>query len=271
MPIDVKSPVKVIDEEAFHEIAYQFMGVVFETHNEFPRLMDERPFLNIIRRKCEARGMAPTRREVEINVTFQTFKKVYFVDLLSVESLLVEAKTVECLNPSHTAQTLNYLMLTGLRHGLLVNLRTPRVQKRFVSTSLDATQRRRIVVDDAFYRPSHKKHERLREGFEALLRDWGGFLALSLYYEAVIHLFRCRMRRVPIFHGNTQAGSHETVMVTDDSAVFLTSLSEGKREMREQLWKLLAHTQINVVQWINLDQHQVRFEVSSFWSRSGFR
>ena len=35
--------------------------------------------------------------------------------------ILVELKSVSTLLPAHTAQTINYLTATGMRHGMLIN------------------------------------------------------------------------------------------------------------------------------------------------------
>ena len=44
----------------------------------------------------------------------------YVADVI-VDGILVELKSVSTLLPVHTAQTLNYLTATGMRHGMLIN------------------------------------------------------------------------------------------------------------------------------------------------------
>jgi len=44
----------------------------------------------------------------------------YRLDLLVEEKVVIEVKSVECLNP-HTAQLMTYLKLSGCRIGLLIN------------------------------------------------------------------------------------------------------------------------------------------------------
>lgn len=44
----------------------------------------------------------------------------YVADMI-VEGILVELKSVAALQPTHIAQTINYLAATGIRHGLLIN------------------------------------------------------------------------------------------------------------------------------------------------------
>ena len=45
----------------------------------------------------------------------------YRLDLLVEEKVVIEVKSVECLNPVHTAQLMTYLKLSGCRIGLLIN------------------------------------------------------------------------------------------------------------------------------------------------------
>lgn len=44
----------------------------------------------------------------------------YIADMI-VDGVLVELKSVSTLLPVHTAQTINYLTATGMRHGMLIN------------------------------------------------------------------------------------------------------------------------------------------------------
>ena len=45
----------------------------------------------------------------------------YRIDLLVEEKVVIEVKSVDLLNPIHTAQIMTYLKLSGCRVGLLIN------------------------------------------------------------------------------------------------------------------------------------------------------
>ena len=45
----------------------------------------------------------------------------YRLDLLVEEKVVIEVKSIECLNPVHTAQLMTYLKLSGCKIGLLIN------------------------------------------------------------------------------------------------------------------------------------------------------
>ena len=45
----------------------------------------------------------------------------YRIDMLVENAVVVELKSVRCLDPIHTAQVLTYMRLSGVRLGLLIN------------------------------------------------------------------------------------------------------------------------------------------------------
>ena len=63
------------------------------------------------------------RREVAIPVQYKgvSIECGYRADLLVEDDLIVEVKSVEALQPIHTAQVLTHLKLTGARQALLLN------------------------------------------------------------------------------------------------------------------------------------------------------
>src|SRR5687768_11291125 len=127
MPIEVDSQIRVFDRDEFHSLAHRIMGIAFGVHNQFGRLLDESIYKRAITRRCAAAGILPARQEVRIVLRFDGFEKVYCMDLLFACGLMVEVKTAESLTNAHFSQALNYLLLTGMAHGLLLNLRTERV------------------------------------------------------------------------------------------------------------------------------------------------
>ena len=52
----------------------------------------------------------------------------YVADLLVENALLVEVKALSGLDDVHTAQVLNYLRATGLKHALLINFGSSKLQ-----------------------------------------------------------------------------------------------------------------------------------------------
>lgn len=262
MPIEVDSEIRVFSQDEFHTMAHRVLGITFGIHNEFGRLLDEQIYKQALLRRLEDAGLVPVRREVQITLRFGDFEKRLFMDVLVDSGLMVEAKTAETLTNSHYSQTLQYLLLTGMRHGLLLNLRPELVKHQFVSTTLDQGERRRFTVFDSEWQNIHEPSRWLRERFVQLLADWGAFLQISLYREAIFHWLggpERALRRIPIFDGDVPLGTDEVCLLTDDTAIALTALKDGQRQMQDHLQRFLRHTRLNGIQWINLAHHEIEF------------
>ena len=59
----------------------------------------------------------------------------YFVDMMVDGKLIIELKATKSLAPEHLAQTLNYLKITGIPVGLLINFGSYRFERRTVTFS----------------------------------------------------------------------------------------------------------------------------------------
>lgn len=52
----------------------------------------------------------------------------YYADLVVEEKVIVEVKSVEQIDDVHRAQLLNYLRISGLRVGLIINFARPKLE-----------------------------------------------------------------------------------------------------------------------------------------------
>jgi GxxExxY protein len=262
MPIEVSAGIRVYDQEEFHALDRRIMAVVFGVHNEFGRLLDEELYKREIAARCAGIGLEPAEREVRIRVGHQGFVKDYLMDLLVCHGFMLEAKVAERLVAAHRGQALNYLLLAGLRHGRLVNLRTERVQHEFVSTTLTPEERRRIRVVDGEWVETNAASGQLKAKLVALLEDWGGFLDVNLYREALVHFLGgagAVYRAVEVFSGSRRVGAQRLNLLDEDTGFALTMKAGGGGGMREHLGRLLEHTRLKAIQWINLNQHRAEF------------
>jgi len=58
---------------------------------------------------------------------------IYYADLVIEDKVIVEVKSVEKIEDVHRAQMLNYLRISGIRVGLLINFSRPKIEyERFV-------------------------------------------------------------------------------------------------------------------------------------------
>lgn len=58
----------------------------------------------------------------------------YYADIVVDEKVIVEVKAVEEIDDVHRAQILNYLRISGIRVGLLVNFGKPKIKEVYHGT-----------------------------------------------------------------------------------------------------------------------------------------
>jgi hypothetical protein len=60
MPIEVDSEIRVLSENEFHALAHRVMGVVFDVHNDFGRLLEENLYQHMDNHDIEFRTLENT-------------------------------------------------------------------------------------------------------------------------------------------------------------------------------------------------------------------
>ena len=72
----------------------------------------------------------PFQRQVSVPVVYEGIKldAGLRLDMLVAESVIVDLKSVEKMNPVFEAQLLTYLKLTGKRIGILINFNVPLIR-----------------------------------------------------------------------------------------------------------------------------------------------
>ena len=75
-----------------------------------------------LERELAARGIPfDAKRELKIFYKGEPIEKTYIPDFVCYDKIIVEIKAVDALSAEHRSQVMNYLKLTGLKLGLLVN------------------------------------------------------------------------------------------------------------------------------------------------------
>ena len=95
-----------------------------------------------------------------------------------------------------------------------------------------------------------------------MLDDWGAFLDVNLYREALVHFHggaNSVCKPVEIFSGPRPIGTQNLNMLDQDSAFAFTTKQGSASVMREHLERLLHHTRLKSIQWVNLNRHRVEF------------
>jgi len=262
MPIEVKSNIVLLAQPEFHALTAKLLRIIFDVHNEFGRFLDESLYQHEIAARWSAAGLGKIEREVQINVSHKTFRKSYFMDALFNNGLMLEAKVADALTSSHRSQGLNYLFLTGMQHALLANLRPERVEHEFLSTTLTLAERRKFSIVDAGWQPLNDQSQGLRETLVELLADWGAFLEVGLYREAVTHLLGGTEQvvgRVPVYSGDRLIGNQTVHFLTADSAFAFTAMTRNRAALQDHQRRFLKHTPLRCIQWVNFNRHDIEF------------
>ncbi|MBX7211905.1 MAG: GxxExxY protein [Verrucomicrobiaceae bacterium] len=248
----------MVSQDEFHAIHHVMVGHAFAIHNQYGRMLDENIYKNELAYRC-AQGGLGAEREVLIRVRHGSFVKEYFIDLLLAGSTVAEAKCAATIAPAHRAQALNYVLLAGTHHGSLVNFRPLKVQSEFVSTTLTPDDRRRFSVATHNW-PDDTEHQKLRETVVSLCADVGMGLEVALYREAVATLMGVLPQSVPIMAGSRQLGEHSMHLLRDGVGLAVTAATRFA-DTRKHLQRLLNHTTLDAIAWVNLPLNSVRFEL----------
>src|ERR1043166_2248671 len=256
MPIILPPGLRRLGDEEFGNAVYRAMEVVFQVHNEFGRLFDERIYHTEIARRLDG-----ARTQLPVEVVFESFRKVYYLDLLYANGAVFELKAVDALTDRHRAQELNYLLLLDLPHGKLVNLRTELVEHEFVNAPWRREERLRFEVDDAGWTEAEGGVD-VKRLLVAILCDWGVGLEIPLYEEALTHFLGGELnvaRKVEVRVGQTIVGTQTCRLINPDTAFKITSLTKGVGHYEEHLRRLLTHTSLKHLQWVNIGRKVVIF------------
>jgi GxxExxY protein len=104
------------------ETTEQIVDAAMAVHRELgPGLLESTYEICLLHELAE-RGIG-AERQVELPVVYRGVKLEcgYKIDLMVSDSVVVEIKSVERLEPVHEAQLMSYLKLSGRRVGLLIN------------------------------------------------------------------------------------------------------------------------------------------------------
>lgn len=261
MPIEVFGEVQAVSNEEFHRLDEQFLGIVYDIHNEYGRFLKEPLYQEEIAHRARRHGLT-VAREFRIRVSHHSFVKDYFVDLLVNGGVPVETKVVDSLAKTHDAQLLNYIFLLGVQHGSLINIRPPKVERRFVSTTLTPAARKQFQIQEIEWKEPTEEFTRFRTILSDLLNDWGAFLDFRLYWESLVHLLGGEdkvVRKQTVFAGERIVGQQAVHHLGDDHAFSISAIKSGHNNMIAHFRRFLRHTELRAMAWANLNGGNIEF------------
>jgi GxxExxY protein len=122
---------KLIHEELSNTI----IGMAFTVHRVLGAGLSESAYEGAYRVECAHAGIPYERQKVFPLVSRGECVGAYIADLVIDNAVIVELKSVRALNEIMEAQLINYLRLSGLRVGYLINFSGIRVVwRRLVNT-----------------------------------------------------------------------------------------------------------------------------------------
>ena len=258
MPVSGGASVSRVSEAEFKRLAYAVTGLAFEVHSALGNLFSEEVYKRELARRCQRAGFR-VGLETPVVLEHRGFRKELFIDLLVDDAAVFELKTLAAIGDVHRAQTLDYQFLADLNRAKLFNFRPDSLEHEFVSTTLTTRDRRQFRVNRDRWQPLDEQSAYFSELLIGLLGDWGAFLRLPRYYEAISHFFGGResvVRSIPVLADGVQVSSQQVHLLNPGSAFKITAV-ERLDTVESQIRRFLKHTPLRAVQWANLYHHDL--------------
>jgi GxxExxY protein len=262
MPIEFSFLPRPLDQKAFYALDEVVMRHAFDIHNELGRFCDERIYQEELAYRCAASGFE-VLREPMIAVKHRDFCKQYFLDLLIQAGSIYELKAANSLHGNHEAQLINYLLLSKLRHGKLINMRTGSVEYRYVSTRLTETDRQRYTFNLNEWNGTDPAAISLQCLLDDLLSDWGAFLEIQLYREALIHFLGGIdqvVKPMAIRVGGRFVGTQQISFIAEDIAFHLSAIKIHHASYQTHMNRFLEHSSIKKIHWVNFHGSEIQLK-----------
>ncbi len=106
----------------YREEAFKIIGLCMEVHRELGKGQDEVIYKDALEVECR-RNCLPFVRERKYEIEYKgiVLPHFYYADFVLFDKILFEGKACERLTDAHLKQVLNYLAVSKLKLGLLVN------------------------------------------------------------------------------------------------------------------------------------------------------
>lgn len=120
-------------EFLYKELTGEIIKAAYNVHNTLGCGLLEKIYENSLAWELELRGRKVSLQK-EYKVVYRKKEVgIYYADLVVDNKVIVEVKAVENIDDIHRAQLLNYLKVSGLRIGLIMNFAKPKLKyERFI-------------------------------------------------------------------------------------------------------------------------------------------
>ena len=106
----------------YSKVIYNIVGAAYNVHNELGWGIAEAVYEEALCLELNLLGLiAIEQQELPVYYRDVLLKKRYRMDVVVENKVIVELKAVECIQPEYRAQLFNYLRLTKMPVGVLIN------------------------------------------------------------------------------------------------------------------------------------------------------
>ena len=107
---------------------FAIVGAAMEVLNELGHGFHEKPYENALVVEFGLRGI-PFQQQPQFDINYKGHKAGLFVpDLIAFNAVVVDAKVIERITDLERGQMLNYLRITRLKVGLIVNFKRSKLE-----------------------------------------------------------------------------------------------------------------------------------------------
>ncbi|MDY0190326.1 MAG: GxxExxY protein [Desulfuromonas sp.] len=112
----------------FKEETHRIIGCAFEVLNTLGHGLLEKPYENALVVEFQQQAI-PYAQQPRFPVIYKSVNVgEYIPDLIVFDKIIVDAKVIEKIGNNEKAQIINYLKITGLRVGLLLNFKHAKLE-----------------------------------------------------------------------------------------------------------------------------------------------
>ena len=110
------------------EEVFKIVGAAMDVLNEVGHGFHERPYENALVVEFGLRGI-PYRQQPSYAMSYKGHEIGLFIpDLVAFDAVVVDAKVIDRITDLERGQMLNYLKITKLRVGLILNFKNPKLE-----------------------------------------------------------------------------------------------------------------------------------------------
>ena len=121
-------------EIVYKELGFKVLGMAYRVHNTLGPGLLEHAYKEALCVELEYADIPYSREQVYALHYRGKNVGTYFADIVVDDKILLELKSVQDFHPSMESQIINYLKISNIPVGYLINFRGPKVEwKRYVN------------------------------------------------------------------------------------------------------------------------------------------